>query len=53
MPTTRCRAIVLARSGAAFCAGADFANARAPTATQRACGINPLYGEAIRLFVVR
>jgi enoyl-CoA hydratase/carnithine racemase len=48
---TRCRAIVLAAQGTAFCAGANFAN-RAATPPQRSArGINPLYGEAIRLFM--
>lgn len=47
----RCRAIVLAAQGTAFCAGADFANRAASTPEQRSLrGINPLYGEAIRLF---
>jgi enoyl-CoA hydratase/carnithine racemase len=47
----RCRAIVLAAQGTAFCAGADFAHREASTPEQRSLrGINPLYGEAIRLF---
>jgi enoyl-CoA hydratase/carnithine racemase len=46
-----CRAIVLAAQGTAFCAGADFARREASTPEQRSLrGINPLYGEAIRLF---
>ena len=47
---SRCRAIVLAAQGSAFCAGANFANrdATPPQRSQR--GVNPLYGEAIRLF---
>ena len=47
----RCRSIVLAAQGTAFCAGADFANRAASTPEQRSPrGINPLYGEAIRMF---
>jgi len=47
----RCRAIVLAAQGTAFCAGADFARREASVPDQRSPrGINPLYGEAIRLF---
>jgi len=46
----RCRAIVLCAQGTAFCAGADFAS-RAATPPQRSArAINPLYGEALRLF---
>lgn len=46
----RCRAIVLCAQGSAFCAGADFANrdATPPQRSERA--LNPLYGEALRLF---
>jgi enoyl-CoA hydratase/carnithine racemase len=47
----RCRAIVLAAQGTAFCAGADFSNRAASAPEQRSPrGINPLYGEALRLF---
>jgi enoyl-CoA hydratase/carnithine racemase len=46
-----CRAIVLAARGTAFCAGADFAQREASVPTPRSPrAINPLYGEAIRLF---
>jgi enoyl-CoA hydratase/carnithine racemase len=48
---TRCRAIVLAAQGTAFCAGANFANRAATPAQHSTRGINPLYGEAIRLFM--
>jgi enoyl-CoA hydratase/carnithine racemase len=48
---TRCRAIVLAAQGSAFCAGANFANRAAAPPQHSARGINPLYGEAIRLFM--
>lgn len=57
----RCHAIVLAAQGTAFCAGANFArpettpaagelgsNATPPQRSPR--GVNPLYGEALRLF---
>lgn len=50
----RCHSIVLAAQGTAFCAGADFANREAtPNATQAQRGprgVNPLYGEALRMF---
>jgi enoyl-CoA hydratase/carnithine racemase len=47
----RCRAIVLAARGTAFCAGADFAQREASVPAQRSPrAINPLYAEAIRLF---
>lgn len=54
----RCRAIVLAAQGTAFCAGADFSrrdsgDAPASAATpppRSARTINPLYAEAVRLF---
>ena len=45
-----CRAILLAAEGKAFCAGANFANRRAPVAADQADATNPLYYEAIRLF---
>jgi enoyl-CoA hydratase/carnithine racemase len=50
----RCHAIVLASQGTAFCAGADFSsrestdNATPQHRSPRA--VNPLYGEAIRMF---
>ena len=46
----RCHAIVLAAQGTAFCAGANFANRDATPAHRSPRAINPLYGEAIRLF---
>lgn len=47
----RCRAIVLCAQGTAFCAGANFAKREDSTPQQRSPrGINPLYGEAIRMF---
>jgi enoyl-CoA hydratase/carnithine racemase len=47
----RCRAIVLCALGKSFCAGANFANRDAATPPQRSArAINPLYGEALRLF---
>jgi enoyl-CoA hydratase/carnithine racemase len=47
----QCRAIVLAARGTAFCAGADFSKREDSTPVQRSPrGINPLYGEALRLF---
>jgi enoyl-CoA hydratase/carnithine racemase len=46
----RCRAIVLAAQGRAFCAGADFSNRDATPPQRSPRAINPLYGEAIRLF---
>lgn len=47
----RCRAIVLAAQGTAFCAGANFAQRDDSAPEPRSPrGINPLYGEAIRLF---
>ena len=45
-----CRAIVLAAQGTAFCAGADFKNRDATPAQRSPRAINPLYGEALRLF---
>ena len=46
-----CRVIVLAAQGTAFCAGANFAKREDSTPAQRSPrGINPLYGEALRLF---
>jgi len=45
-----CRAIVLCAQGSAFCAGANFANREATPPRRSARAINPLYGEALRLF---
>jgi len=45
-----CRAIVLCAQGSAFCAGANFANREATPPQRSARAINPLYGEALRLF---
>lgn len=45
-----CRVIVLASEGTAFCAGANFANRRAPVSGDAQDATNPLYFEAIRLF---
>jgi len=46
----RCRAIVLCAQGSAFCAGANFANRDAAPPQRSPRAINPLYGEALRLF---
>jgi len=46
----RCRAIVLCAQGTAFCAGANFANRDATPPQRSPRAINPLYGEALRLF---
>ena len=46
----RCRAIVLAAQGSAFCAGADLSKRSANPPQRSAHAINPLYGEAVRLF---
>src|SRR5688572_13647068 len=44
-----CRAIVLCAEGTAFCAGANFSsNSDAASRSPRA--VNPIYGEALRLF---
>jgi enoyl-CoA hydratase/carnithine racemase len=45
-----CRSIVLAAQGSAFCAGANFANRDATPEHRSPRAINPLYGEAIRMF---
>jgi enoyl-CoA hydratase/carnithine racemase len=45
-----CRAIVLCAQGTSFCAGANFANRDATPPQRSARAINPLYGEALRLF---
>lgn len=46
----RCHAIVLAAQGTAFCAGANFANRDATPEQRSPRAVNPLYGEALRLF---
>ena len=46
----RCHAIVLAAQGTAFCAGADFSNRDATPPHRSPRAINPLYGEALRMF---
>ena len=49
----RCHSIVLAAQGTAFCAGADFANREATPMQLGPRGlrdVNPLYGEALRMF---
>ena len=46
----RCHAIVLAAQGTAFCAGADFSNRDATPPHRSPRAVNPLYGEALRLF---
>lgn len=46
----RCRAIVLAAQGSAFCAGADFSRDEPLPATRGLRAVNPLYAEAIRLY---
>lgn len=46
----RCHAIVLAAQGTAFCAGANFANRDATPPQRSPRAVNPLYGEAVRLF---
>ncbi|MBK8527468.1 MAG: enoyl-CoA hydratase/isomerase family protein [Rubrivivax sp.] len=46
----RCHAIVLAAQGTAFCAGANFANRDATPEQRNPRALNPLYGEALRLF---
>jgi len=45
-----CRAIVLGAQGSAFCAGADFATRDAIPPPRGAHAVNPLYGDALRLF---
>ncbi|HET7528297.1 MAG TPA: enoyl-CoA hydratase/isomerase family protein, partial [Burkholderiaceae bacterium] len=45
-----CRAIALCAQGTAFCAGANFANRDAAPPQRSPRAINPLYGEALRLF---
>ena len=46
----RCHAIVLAAQGTAFCAGADFSNRDATPPQRSPRAVNPVYGEAMRLF---
>jgi enoyl-CoA hydratase/carnithine racemase len=46
----RCRAIVLAAQGTAFCAGANFATRDATPEQRSPRGLNPIYAEALRLF---
>jgi len=46
----RCRAVVLCAQGSAFCAGANFANRDATPPQRSPRAVNPLYGEALRLF---
>lgn len=45
-----CRVIVLAAQGTSFCAGANFANRDATPPQRSRRTINPLYGEAVRLY---
>ena len=45
-----CRAIMLCAQGTAFCAGANFANRDATPEAKSPRAVNPIYGEAIRLF---
>jgi enoyl-CoA hydratase/carnithine racemase len=45
-----CRAIVLCSQGTSFCAGANLANRDATPLQRSPRAINPLYGEALRLF---
>jgi len=49
----RCHAIVLAAQGTAFCAGADFTNRDATPPHRSPRALNPIYGEAIRMFACR
>ena len=46
----RCHAIVLAAQGTSFCAGADFSNRDATPPQRSPRAVNPIYGEALRLF---
>ena len=46
----RCHAIVLAASGTAFCAGADFSNREATPPQRSPRGLNPIYDQALRMF---
>jgi enoyl-CoA hydratase/carnithine racemase len=48
--SAECRAIVLCAQGTSFCAGANFANRDATPPQRSPRAINPLYGEALRLF---
>ncbi|MFN0184808.1 MAG: enoyl-CoA hydratase/isomerase family protein [Aquabacterium sp.] len=49
----RCHAIVLAAQGTAFCAGADFTNRDATPPHRSPRAVNPIYGEALRMFACR
>jgi len=49
----RCHAIVLAAQGTAFCAGADFSNRDATPPHRSPRAVNPIYGEALRMFACR
>ena len=49
----QCRAIVLCAQGTSFCAGADFSkrdNAASGNTHRSPRAVNPIYGEAVRLF---
>ena len=46
----RCHSIVLAAQGSAFCAGADFSNRDATPPHRSPRAVNPIYGEALRMF---
>ena len=46
----RCHAIVLAASGKAFCAGADFSNREATPPQRSPRALNPIYDQALRMF---
>lgn len=45
-----CRAIVLCAEGSSFCAGANFSREKDVTEYRSPRAVNPIYGEAIRLF---
>ena len=49
----RCHSIVLAAQGTAFCAGADFSNRDATPPHRSPRAVNPIYGEALRMFACR
>ena len=49
----RCHSIVLAAQGSAFCAGADFSNRDATPPHRSPRAVNPIYGEALRMFACR
>lgn len=48
-----CRAIVLASEGTAFCAGANFNSSNDKISRPENPGTNPLYFEAIRIFLAK